>query len=116
MGNADPTKMDPELTRQLTEAANSDEKIAAVLRLHPPNDTDVYPPEQMQTKVRELLSRVAKRVGTREQDSNIFRFMGSFVVKADAPFIQELLRQPEIAAAVANDQDSRITVTAKIDR
>lgn len=104
MGKSQATTVDPELTRQLNKAANSEEKIAAVLSLRPPNDADVYPPERMQTKVHELLSRVAKRVGAKEQDLNIFRFMGSFVVRAGVPFIEELLRQPEIAAAVANDQ------------
>ncbi len=104
METSDGTRIDPELSRLLSEAGDSEAKIAAVLHLRPPPDADVYPPERLQTKVREVLSRVAQRVGKKEEASNVFRFLGSFVVVADAPFMHELLRQPEISAAVANNQ------------
>lgn len=98
------TKIDPELRKLLSEEGGSDADIAAVMQLRPPPNAAVYPPEQIQETVRTLLSRVAERVGKREKRSNIFRFLGSFVVVADVPFLEELLHQPEISAAVANNQ------------
>jgi len=99
-------EIDPELERQLNETGGSNAKIAAVLKLRQPSNAAVYPPEQISDAVRELLSRVAERVGKREDASNVFSFLGSFVVVADAPFIRELIQQPEISAAAANNQQT----------
>jgi len=97
-------KIDPELRKLLSQAGGSDANIAAVMHLRPPPNAAVYPPEQIQGTVRKLLSRVAEHVGTSEKASNIFRFLSSFVIVADVPFVEELLHQPEISAAVANNQ------------
>jgi hypothetical protein len=98
------TSIDPKLKELLREADTSNVNIAAVIQLRPPANASIYPPEQVQETVRKVLSRVAQRVGKKEKTSNVFRFLGSFVVEADAPFLQELLHQPEISTAVANNQ------------
>ena len=100
-------KTDQELLRQLERAAASSEPIEAVFRLQPASGSQKFvPPEEVEPLTRELLARVEQKLGMGVKDLNIFRNLGSFVVSAGAPFLRELLEQPEIAAAVANRQPS----------
>ena len=107
-------KIDPELVRQLehvesTRAIASEsteeasEPVQAVIYLHPdaPNQLTVSP-ERIGPVVDSLLSRVGNRVGVMAHKHNTFRNLGSFALSATPSFIRELLKQPEVASAVAN--------------
>jgi len=102
-------KIDPELVRQLDAAqaagqkADGSDHVQAVVYLRPTSpDQPAVPPDRMQGMVEDLLGRVAKEVGESSRQHNTFRNLGSFAVAAAPEFIRELLRQPEVAAAVAN--------------
>ncbi len=98
-------KTDPELLRQLDALAASQEPVQAVFYLRPAGALEkTLPPEQVEETTRAILERVEKRVGATAQDVNVFRNLSSFVVSAGAAFVRELLKQPEIASAMANRQ------------
>lgn len=96
-------KIDPELRRQIAAVAASGDDVAAVFRLRPSGRGRVVPsPEGTETLVRSLLERVEKEAGVAPADFNVFRNLGAFVVSAKPSFIRRLLRQPEVASALAN--------------
>lgn len=98
-------KADTELLRQLDAAAASQAVVEAVCRLRASRSSrEILSPERTEVLTRKLLARVEGLVGTGARDFNVFRHLGSFVVCAEAPFVRELLKQPEIASALANRQ------------
>ena len=107
------TTIDPELIRQLDAAqgrtkaakltAAGTDPVQAVIYLHPTDaGQTAVPADQIQGVVDALLGRVAKAVGEVPQRHNTFQNLGSFAIQADPKFIRELIRQPEVASAVAN--------------
>ncbi|MEN3331859.1 MAG: hypothetical protein V7641_1224 [Blastocatellia bacterium] len=98
-------RADAELVRQLEVASYGDKPVEAVFMLRPDDPSQVAPsPERMEELTHQILERVKQRTGSQENRINIFRNLGSFVVSAPPVFLQELLLQPEIAAAMANQQ------------
>ena len=100
-------KVDPELRRQLDQAAASKPAaIQAVLRLRQPARRSSRPPAREATQVvaRDLLARVAEEVGAAaaDYDFNVFPNLGYLVLSAPAGFVERVLHQPEIASASAN--------------
>jgi len=99
------TKTDPELIRQLNNTTASEQTIEAVVRLLPDDASQIVPsPERTEKLTQQILNRVKKRVGSSETRYNVFKNLGSFVVSANPAFLRELISQPEVAAAVANQQ------------
>lgn len=98
-------KVDAELLRQLDDLETADEPVVAVVRLCPEDPSQIVPPpERTEQLTREVLERVQQRVGGGETRHNVFKNLGYFVVSADKPFMRELVSQPEVAEAVANEQ------------
>jgi len=98
-------KTDSELLRQLDAAAVSHAVVEAVCRLRATGSSkEILSAERTEVLTRKLLARVEGLVGTGARDFNVFRHLGSFVVSAEARFVLELLKQPEIVSAVANRQ------------
>jgi len=100
-------KIDPELRRQLDQAAVSKPgAIQAVLRLRQPARRSSRPPAQeaAQDVARDLLARVAEEVGAAasDYDFNVFPNLGYLVLSAPAGFVERVLHQPEVASASAN--------------
>jgi hypothetical protein len=95
-------KVDPELTRQLKTA--DDTNVEAVIQLKPGNSQVVPTPEQTEQTTKQILERTKERCGHSPDRYNVFRNLGSFVVSAKPAFIQELISQPEVQAVVANQQ------------
>jgi hypothetical protein len=103
--NISSPRTDPELLRQLEAASSNDQPVEAVIFLRPDNPSEIAPsPERTREITRKVLDRVESRTGSRERRYNVFGNMGSFVVSALPSFLKELLRQPEIVAAMANQQ------------
>jgi hypothetical protein len=101
------TKIDPELRRQLDQAAASKPAaVEAVLRLRTPARRSSRPParEAARDVARDLLARVAQEVGVAasDYDFNVFPNLGYLVLSAPAGFVERVLHQPEVASASAN--------------
>ena len=105
MGNKSNTNTDPELVRQLHAATADDASVEAVFMLAPEDPSQIVPsPERTEELTRHLLERVKASIGKAAEDVNVFHNMGSFVVSAHPDFLRELIAQPEIASAMANQQ------------
>ena len=106
MGKQSNTNTDPELVRQMHAATDDDDaSVEAVFMLAPEDPSEVVPsPERTEELTRHLLERVKARIGKAAEDVNVFRNMGSFVVSAHPDFLRELIAQPEVASAMANQQ------------
>lgn len=98
--------VDPELERQLREAAEAGDETAgsapveAVFVLRDPAGGDA------RRRVEDLVRRVESRTGERVHDLNVFSSLGSFVVVAGPKVVDLLTRQPEIGSAMANRRPS----------
>ena len=95
--------IDPELVRQLADAGE-DGTVEAVVRLKAGKGADTPEPDQTERIAQELVSRAQRSSGRREHGVNVFRYMGSFAVSAPKAFVEHLIHEPEVAAAVANRQ------------
>ncbi len=97
--------IDPELQRQLGAAAASNQPVEVVVRLRPDDSAEIVPsPERTKELAEKVLKRVKKRFGNAEVRHNIFSNLGSLVVSGSPEFVRELISQPEVGAAVANQQ------------
>jgi len=98
-------KTDPELKRQMEAAAAGVSPVQAVIYLNPGSKTrSALPVEETEPAAKKLLDKVAAAVGEQPSASKVFRNLGSLVVEASPRFLEELLKQPEVASAVANKQ------------
>jgi hypothetical protein len=105
LGKESNTNTDPELVRQMHAATGDDASVEAVFMLAPEDPSQVVPsPKRTEELTRHLLERIKARIGKGAADFNVFRNMGSFVVSAHPDFLRELIAQPEIASAMANQQ------------
>jgi hypothetical protein len=100
-------KIDPELRRQLDQAAASKPAaVEAVLRLRQPTRRSSRPlvQEAAHDVARDLLARVAEEMGAAasDYDFNVFPNLGYLVLSAPAGFVERVLHQPEVASASAN--------------
>lgn len=96
-------KTDPELLRQISAAQNSKKSVVGIFRLRPENATKlVNSPQRTNKIVHDVFERVAKKVGTKPQRFNVLGNVGVVVVSAEPQFLSELLKQPEISSAMAN--------------
>jgi len=96
-------KTDPELLRQISAAQDSMEPVVGVFRLRPEDATKLTnSPQRTDEIIRKVFDRVAKKVGTTVNRVNVLRNLGMAVVSAEPRFMSELLKQPEIFSAMAN--------------
>ncbi len=104
MSARDPeSKADDELRRQLHDAEEGDRPVEAVFILHRTGEA-VLPPDHVQELADRLIERAQADTGSKVDDRNVFRHMGSFVVAARPAVIRRLLEQPEVESAIANRQ------------
>lgn len=95
-------RVDPELVKQINEAA-ADAKIGAVIRISPPSPDMVAPtPEETERIAHDLLDRAQKRESSHAADYNVFRNLGYFVVSATPAYLKALIDEPEVANALPN--------------
>ncbi len=100
-------KTDPELLRQIDAVDAGNNPIQAVFSLALPMKK-LLDPEQVEETTNQVLERAEKEAGSKPNDVNIFRNLGSFVVSADASFIRQVIDDPKIASAVANKQPKKV--------
>jgi hypothetical protein len=99
-------KIDPELRRQLDEAATAEaQTVEAVLRLRLKTRSAPAPRPGATRDLAELLvTRVAEELGVTAEayDFNVFPNLGYFVLSAPSGFVERVLDQPEVVSASAN--------------
>ena len=99
-----PVKVDPELERQINAASAEARTVEAVLMLRQSPAQIAANAQGTTEMVRSILKRVKEKAGTGAKQINIFRNLGMFIVDAEPIFLRELVAQPEIASAMANQQ------------
>ena len=99
-----PTKVDPELERQIIAAAAETKTVEAVLMLRKTPAQIAADPGGTTEQVEKVLKRVEEKTGTGAKQFNVFQNLGMFVVEAEPTFLRELVTQPEVASALANRQ------------
>ena len=97
------TRTDPELLKQMEAKAAGRDSIEAVFSLDLPLKK-LLDPSVVEETTRKVLKRAEKSAGSKPKGVNVFKNLGSFAVSADASFIQEVIDDPDIASAVANEQ------------
>lgn len=96
-------KTDPELLRQISAAEGNMEPVVGIFRLKPEDSTKLTnSPQRTEEIIHKVFDRVAKKVGSTVDRLNVLRNLGMVVVSAKPRFISELLKQPEIFSAMAN--------------
>jgi len=104
-----PAKLDPELVRQINSAAADTKTVEAVFRLRQDPTEVAANAERAEAQVKEVLQRVKEKAGTAAKQVNVFKNLGMFVVEAQPSFLRELVAQPEIMSALANQQPGEAT-------
>jgi hypothetical protein len=100
-------RVDPELVKQIDEAA-ADEPIGAVIRLGPTSaGSPTPPPEDTDRIAHELLARAQKRAKSGALDYNVFTNLGYFVVSAPPAYLRALVEEPEVAHAFPNRRGTK---------
>jgi hypothetical protein len=100
-------RADPELLRQLAEAAASGEPVEAVFILRRRSGS-VLAPDEVEHVTNQVLRRAQCEAGSHMKDVNVFKNMGSFVVAGEPSLLRLLLEQPEIEAGIANRQPGSV--------
>lgn len=94
--------MDPVLKDQLKTAMPTNAPIRVVLTLR--EDGKTLEPDRVGALAHELLQRAARLTGDSAQIVNILSFLNSATVLGPAQLIATLIKQPEIAGAMAADR------------
>jgi hypothetical protein len=95
---------DPELVRQLDEAKGTDDPVTAVVRLQ--RQKGVAPdPKKMQEQMQRAIDRTAETTGEHPLDVNVLGRLGVGYVSGSEKFVRELVEQPEVVSAVANESN-----------
>jgi hypothetical protein len=98
-------KTDPELIRQLNEAAAASSSVEAIFKLRPEHPKQIaMNPDRAEEVTHQLIDRVKEEVGYDACKVNILPYLSSFIIEAPVMFVRRLLEQPEIASAMANRQ------------
>ena len=92
----------PDLKAALKGGETATDPFAVVYQLRGPAGQAVPAAEGMEDLVARVLGKAAKAAKIEPQRQNIFRHLGSFVVMGDAGLHRELIKQPEVCAAVLN--------------
>lgn len=93
---------DPELLRQLDEASKSGGTVEAVVRLA--RKAGQRPvPGTVQLQAEAAINRATQASGQGPADVHVLPNMATAYVSGSERFLRELMAQPEIASAVANE-------------
>jgi hypothetical protein len=94
-------RVDPELTRQLDEAALDDRPIQAVVYLR---SAAMGSPEAITSMADEVLAAAKAKAGTEPSRVNVMRNLGTVALEAPASFVRALIDEDEVESALANVQ------------
>jgi hypothetical protein len=92
---------DPELNRQLDAAGKSGGTVEAVIRLTRKGRRPV--PSTVQSQAAAAIERATQATGHGPTDVHVMPNLAAAYVVGSERFLRELMAQPEIASAVANE-------------
>lgn len=93
-------RTDPELLRQLDAAHGTDEPVAATVSIRRKGGKPV--PQEIDNAVRAAIARAVKKSGVNPSDLHVMGRVASAYVSGPEALIRELIKQPEVTGAVAN--------------
>ena len=108
MGKKNGMTIDPQLLTQLAHAT-AKEAVGATFTL---KSAAGEPLSAKATKamVQKVLSRIKSKTKSKPADVNVFANLQSFAVSAPPAFVEQLLHQPEIDSAMANEQTEDLMI------
>ena len=115
MGKRKPSRpqIDPELAKQLRAASANASPVEAVVVLRTVRAT-TKTGSDTDARAKAVLDRVSATTGLVPHDVNVFTNLSSFVVSAEARFIEGLFDQAEVTSVVANSRpDDDMLLSAK---
>jgi hypothetical protein len=92
---------DPELRRQIEEAAGTGRPVGAVFTIQA-DLADLPEPDAVEAQIAALLDTVRAQTGQQPGEVQVFGNIGSFAVSAPAEFVARLVQQPEVVTASAS--------------
>jgi hypothetical protein len=99
------TLTDPELVRQLDDAKKSGGTVEAVVQLeHEAGKPPV--PAVVREQAERAISRAAEASGERPADVHVMANLATAYISGSEKFVRELVTQPEVTSAVANQVGS----------
>jgi hypothetical protein len=105
-------KVNPELAAQLRDAGAG--PVQAIFQLRSPKEREA-PLTDVETErlSKELLERVAAKVGEPARRSNLLRNLRALIVEASPEFVRSMLQQPEVASATPNRTEESAYIPPK---
>lgn len=99
--------IDLDLEGQLVRAEKAGKPLQVVFFLKHPRLGEQKPlsAEETEATARHVLQRAADETGEAPEDINVFRNLGSFVVRGSGRLVRKVLEQKEIQSAKANQTD-----------
>ena len=94
-----PTKIDPELTRQLDEADTDDAPVQAVVHFR---SSGRRGPSGVTEVADAAIGSASSKAGTAPIRVNVMRYLGVMSVEAPASFVRALLDEEDVESALAN--------------
>jgi hypothetical protein len=94
-----PTKVDPELTRQLDAADPDDAVVQVVVYLRSGTKGS---PDEVSELAHRVVESATSKAGTGPSRVNVLRYLGTVAIEAPASFVRALLEEDDVESAVAN--------------
>ncbi len=103
-------KIDTILEKQLSVAGTG--PVEAVVMLEPGDGALVPTPEKTKELADNIVGRACREVKANpdDVDYNVFEQMGSFAISAPVTVLRHILSQPEVAGALANQQERGFSI------
>jgi hypothetical protein len=95
-------RTDRELLRQLDEAKRSGRAVKVVVKLQRPQGQAPVPAD-IEAQAQRAVTRAAEASGQQPTDVHVMGRMAVAYVSGSESFVRELVDQPEVTGAVAND-------------
>ena len=109
MAKGKPPVVDPELERQL-DAAEGDGPVQAVFTLQAPKTNPVLAADDVRSAVARIVQSAKAACGQDVSDLHVMPTAQSFSVAAPAGMVRAILKNREVAAAIANVQREDIGI------
>ena len=98
-------RIDPELQRQLDAAGKAGGPVRVVVQVHRTAGRPTEPAES-EAQIRAAVERASAATGERPDDVHVLGRMAVAYVSGSETFVRELIEQPEVTSAVANETTS----------
>jgi hypothetical protein len=97
-----PGRIDPELRRRLDAAGKAGEPARVVVQINRAAGRAIEPAES-EARIHAALERTSAATGEQPDDVHVLGRMAVAYVSGSETFVRELIEQPEVTGAVANE-------------